>query len=52
MNIQQIVLTVAGVYNITMALLMHTPNIKSSIILKIIPFFIGLACLYAGWIIK
>lgn len=39
---------VAGIWLISIALMMQTKNLKSSIIFKVIPFFLGTACLYAG----
>jgi len=45
----------AGIWMIGMALLMHTENIQSSMVFKVIPFFLGTGCMYTaavslGWI--
>lgn len=39
------ILASAGVYSILMAMIMNTKNIKSLIIFKAIPFFLGLGTL-------
>jgi cytochrome c oxidase assembly factor CtaG len=51
MTTQEIILTIAGVYNLVFSMVNTTQNWKSAIIYKAIPFFVGLACLYAGWIL-
>ena len=43
-----IFMLVAGAWSIAMAFLMHTKNIQSALIFKIIPFFSGLGSLYIG----
>lgn len=50
-----IVLLISGVYLIIAGLSIHTKNLKSAIIFKIIPFFLGLTHLFYaaklfGWI--
>ncbi len=40
-----IVLTVAGVYLVTIAQLMKTKNVRSGIVFKVTPMLIGIACL-------
>lgn len=52
MEIKDIILTVAGVHNLIMAMITNTANSKSALVFKVIPFFIGLACLYAAWVLK
>jgi hypothetical protein len=51
MNVTDIILNLAAVYTIGVALIMQTKNVISSIIFKVIPFFLGLACLYAAWVL-
>jgi len=34
-----------GIFNILMGLIMKTENLASSILFKVIPFFLGLSCL-------
>lgn len=48
----QIVLTVVGIYNLVMGMITNTQNWQSAMLFKVIPFFCGLACLYAGWVLK
>jgi 1,4-dihydroxy-2-naphthoate octaprenyltransferase len=40
-----VTLIIIGIYLIGGSLIMHTDNIKSSIIFKVIPFFLGLGSL-------
>lgn len=45
---------VTGVYLILIALLMNTENIRSAMLFKVIPFFLGVSCLFTsgkllGW---
>lgn len=39
---------VSGVWLVGTGLMMHTKNVLSSMVFKIVPFFLGLACLYSG----
>lgn len=39
---------VTAVWLIGIALIMETENIKSAMIFKVIPFFLGLSCLFVG----
>jgi hypothetical protein len=43
-----VILLVAGVWLVSNAMIMKTKNIPSSLIFKVLPFFIGMACLWAG----
>jgi hypothetical protein len=52
MNIRDILLTIAGFYNIVMSLILNTKNLRSALIFKVIPFFLGLSCLYVVWVLK
>ena len=49
MSAQDIILTVAGIYNTSFAMINVTNNWRSALIYKVVPFFVGLACLYAAW---
>lgn len=42
-----IVLTISAVWLIGTSLMLKTKNLASSIVFKIVPFFIGLSCLIA-----
>lgn len=44
--IDTIIILVTGVWLITMCFIMNTSNITSAVIFKVIPFFLGLGCLY------
>ena len=49
------VLFICGVYEIAISLLNHTKGVASRILLKVIPFFIGIATLLCamdliGWV--
>jgi len=46
MNVSDYVFVLIAVYNIVLALTMHTENFISAVIFKVIPFFIGLYLLY------
>lgn len=52
MDTTQIILTITGIFNLTFSMINTTHNWKSAIVYKVIPFFTGLACLYAGWMLK
>jgi len=52
MDTKDIVLTIAGVFNLSFSMITTTQNWQSAMLYKVIPFFIGLACLYAAWVIK
>jgi hypothetical protein len=41
-------LLVSGIWNIIMCFITNTDNVKSTIVFKVIPFFIGLGCLIIG----
>ena len=46
---------ITGVFNITFSLINKTKNFNSSLLYKVIPFFLGLGCLFysakiLGWI--
>jgi hypothetical protein len=45
------VLFVAGLWLISLALITKTGNFFSSFVFKIVPFFIGLACLFNWFIV-
>jgi hypothetical protein len=52
----EIIVLVSGVFMIVFSLIMNTKNLKSSIVFKVIPFFLGLADIFVfavlmGWII-
>ncbi len=44
----QIILLATGVWLVSNALILSTKNFKSSLLFKVVPFFLGLACLWAG----
>jgi len=50
MDKKDIILTIAGVYYLMFAMINMTENWKSAMFYKVIPFFIGLACLYIAWV--
>lgn len=52
MDTTTIILTITGVYNLAFSMINTTSNWKSAMIYKVIPFFTGLACLYAAWVLK
>ena len=52
MNVKDIVLTIAGVYYLVFSMINNTTNLKSAMVYKVIPLFIGLICLYAAWAMK
>jgi hypothetical protein len=43
-----IILIIAGVWFIVQAFIITTKNTRSILYFKVFPFFIGLACLWAG----
>ena len=43
-----IIVLVTGGWLITISFIMNTRNVTSSIIFKVIPFFLGAACLFVG----
>lgn len=45
----RITLLVNGLYLVIFALVNHTKDIRSSIVYKVIPFFLGCACLLAAY---
>ncbi|HEY5588254.1 MAG TPA: hypothetical protein VIK86_04770 [Candidatus Paceibacterota bacterium] len=47
-----IICLVVSFYNIFMALIQNTKNIISAIIYKVIPFFLGLGCLYVAGVLS
>lgn len=52
MNIElfiNISVLVSGVYLVSMALLAQTKNMISAIYFKVIPFFIGISCLFSAF---
>jgi cytochrome c oxidase assembly factor CtaG len=51
MDQKDIILTVTGVFNLTFALVQSTTNWKAAMLYKVAPFFTGLACLYAAWML-
>jgi len=50
----QLILIVTGIYLVMGALTMNTKNLLSAVLFKVIPFFLGLGCLFSagkliGW---
>lgn len=43
---------VSGVFLITLSLILNTNNLLSSITFKVIPFYLGLACLIQGLLLN
>lgn len=50
METQEIILVIAGVFNLTSAMITNTRNWRSALWFKVFPFFIGLACLYVVFV--
>jgi len=48
MIVEGIITSVTGAWLIIMCFIMHTRNTKSAIVFKVIPFFLGISCLYVG----
>ena len=44
----QVILILTGVYLVAGSLTVHTKNLLSAILFKIIPFFLGLGCLFSA----
>jgi len=50
----QLILIVTGIYLLLGTFTMHTENLFSSMVFKVIPFFLGIGCLFSvgkilGW---
>jgi len=41
----QVVPLVAGLWLVTMALILNTDNLISAVLFKVLPFFVGISCL-------
>ena len=46
--IEIIIVLGSGVWLVILYMMINTHNMKSAIVFKIIPFFLGLGCLYVG----
>lgn len=52
MDAKDIILTITGIFNLTFSVLQSTGNWESAMLYKVFPFFTGLACLYAAWVLS
>jgi len=43
-----ILVSASGIWSITTSFIMSTRNTSSALIFKVIPFFMGMGCLYVG----
>ena len=46
--VQAIIVLITGVWMVTMCFITDTRNIRSAIIFKVIPFFLGISCIFVG----
>jgi ABC-type Na+ efflux pump permease subunit len=52
MNMFEIILTILGVWQILISFIMHTKNVRSCLVFKIIPFFSGCYCVFYAMLIS
>ena len=48
----QLILIVTGIYLLLGTFTMHTENLFSSMVFKVIPFFLGIGCLFSVFYIR
>lgn len=46
-----ITVATTGIYLVTMSLLMNTKNIRSALLFKVVPMFLGFACIFSALVL-